>query len=532
MRIIRAVAAAVLACASSGLCFAQDLDEVNSLWKQTVAAVQRGDLSVRVTLDRFTASAAAYVRAHGKSWQIEYLVGSADCMFPDKRQVGAEFLQDILANNRTLNDAGQAELKRQLAACKDPAHAAPASGDTAALPELTEVSTHVQSVSTQTVGVSGNMKGGGGRYSWNQESAGAISPIAAAELAARLVPVGQPEIALEKALARLSPTARGAWEEGIAVANLSGSEQEAKLTGDCLKRYADPLKSEFQIESSQYIIIAYSVPNEQAVYEYAGKLHGLRLPIGVLAYSVPDDMSLVSTDSGERCGSMAHELVHLLIKNNFAGAPAWLEEGLASEVAIASPAPQKLRLEWSWRDDTLATREDLMPTVEQLLDMPWSALNAYEWSGARKAEANQAMTAVFIRYLDSKGKLPAVYFAVRDQHVNPDLQFKSYRQIVEENLGMPVSAIDVDFKRWFKSEGSTHLSLEAGSPRQGPRYPAANAAAPHDNCPQMSANAPPNATPCTPTKSVSPNAPAEPSTNAPANTAPPPTSPNAPPKPN
>jgi hypothetical protein len=509
MRTISAIATAVCVFSLRGLCVAQDLNSVHRLWQQTITAARSGDISVRVTLDQFTASAAAYVRANGRSWQIEYLVGSADCMFPGRRKIGSEFLQDILANNRSLSEPVQTELNRQLAECSNPAHASAAPTGAAALPDLSEASTHVQSVSTQTVGVSGNMKGGGGRYSWNQESAGAISPIPVAELAARLVPISQPEIALQKALARLSPTARGATEEGIAVATLNGSEQESRLTGDCLKRYADPLKSEFQIESSRYIITAYSVPNEEDVYEYAGKLHGLRLPIGVLAYSVPDDMSLVSTDSGERCGSMAHELVHLLIKNNFSGAPAWLEEGLASEVAIATPAPRKLRFGWSWRDDSLEMRDDLMPTVAQLLDMPWTALNAYEWSGARQAEANQAMAAVFIRYLDSKGKLPAVYFSVRDQHVSPDLTgFKSYRKIVEENLGMPVSAIDTDFKRWFSAEGSTHPSMERGSPRQGPRYPAANAAARHDDCVPTSGNEPPGAN-CTPTTILSPNAPAE-----------------------
>jgi hypothetical protein len=219
-----AVATAVCVFSLRGLCGAQDLDSVHRQWQQTITSVRNGDLSVRISLDQFTASAAAYVRAHGKSWQIEYLVGSADCLFPDKRQIGAEFLQDILANNRSLSDAVQSELKRQLAECSNPAHASATPAGATALPDLTEVSTHVQSVSSQTVGVSGNMKGGGGRYSWNQESAGATSPIPAAELAARLIPVNEPEIALRQALARLSPTARGATEGGIAVANLNGSE--------------------------------------------------------------------------------------------------------------------------------------------------------------------------------------------------------------------------------------------------------------------------------------------------------------------
>jgi hypothetical protein len=188
------------------------------------------------------------------------------------------------------------------------------------------------------------------------------------------------------------------------------------------------------------MVTAYSVPDDSAVYEYAQKLHGLNLPIGVIAYSVPDDMSLVSTDRGEVCGSMAHELVHLLIRQSFPGAPAWLEEGLASEVAIATPTPQSLRFGWSWRDQKLQIHDDEIPTVSDLLKMPWSALNAYSESGAWSAEANQAMVAVFIRYLDYRGKLREIYFKARDRHVSADLSgVTSYQAIVEEELGMPAS---------------------------------------------------------------------------------------------
>jgi len=340
--------------------------------------------------------------------------------------------------------------------------------ETATPPDVSEVSTHYQSV-----GISGDMKGGGD-FREAQESAGAVSPIPEAELAARLVPVDQPDKALHDAMARLSPSAHGAADGGFIVVTATGSEAQARATTACLARYARPLKSEFQIHSSRYMVTAYSVTYADAVYQYAEKLHGLKLPFGVLAYSVPDDMSLVSAEFGEYCGSMAHELVHLLIKQSFHGAPAWLEEGLASEVAIATPTPQGFRFEWSWRDDRLLRDEEQFPlSVQQLLDMPWSALNAYDRSEVRHAEANQAMAAVFIRYLDARGKLPDIYFAARDRHVSPDLSgFRTYREIVEDKMGMPSSAIEADFKTWFKSEAAAHRKTSPGfaPPMQGGTY--------------------------------------------------------------
>ncbi len=506
MKLTSLAAAAVLPLALSSLCHSQDLDAVNALWKQTVTAVRHDDnQAARASLAQFTAAASRYVQAHGRSWQIEYLVGSIDCMFADKRTTGAEFLQDILTNNRSLNEAGQAELRRQITACHDTPQESSSTVETATPPDVTEVSTHYQSV-----GISGDMKGGGDVRD-AQESSGAVSPIPEAELAARLVPVDEPERALHEAMARLSPSAHGAANEGFVVVTATGSEAQARTTTACLASYARPLNFEFQIHSSRYMITAYSATYADAVYQYAEKLHGLKLPFGVLAYSVPDDMSLVSAEFGENCGSMAHELVHLLIKQSFHGAPAWLEEGLASEVAIATPMPQAFRFEWSWRDDRLLRDEEQFPlSVRDLLDMPWSALNAYDRSEIRRAEANQAMAAVFIRYLDAKRKLPAIYFAARDGHVSADLSgFRTYREIVEEKMGMPSDAIETDFKAWFKSEaahrtnsiryappmqGGTYLNLPSGTPGGGCINMAAQNAAQNSEpqCPATT-NAPPNA---------------------------------------
>ncbi len=457
---LRNLAAIAVMTLVGGLCAAQDFGNLNRQWRDTLAAVQRGDnAGARAALARFTATAEAYVAANGRNWQIEYLVGSLDCMFPDKGAIGAEFLSDILENNRSLNSEGVAELQRQLASCSSRVHGA-SSMPSMAPPDLTDVSTHYQAV-----GISGSMKGGG-NFVVNKESSVAVSPMPAAELAARLVTVDRQQTALQNALGRLPPKAQGAGVGGFAVAMVQGSQAEARQIGMCLESYASALNAEFQIESSNYVVTAYAVPNESEVYRYARQLHGLQLPQGVIAYSVSEDMSLVAEASGGQCGSMAHELVHLQIKKRFPGAPAWLEEGLASEVAIAEPAPQGLRLGWSWRDDALHRDADERPSVTELLDMPWSALVANDYGDMRQVEATQAMAAVFIRYLDAKGKLPAIYFSVRDQHVSPNLSgFRSYRSMLEEELGMPVDAIDKDFDRWFKAESGAHI---AAAPRRTP----------------------------------------------------------------
>ena len=433
---------------------AQDLQPIKAVWQQTLDALAQGNSQKATTLFAdFNQKVRAYVTANGRTWQIEYLVGSLNCQFPDTRGSGAKFLADILQNNRGLNEAGQKELKRQLAACTAAAPAAtPVRSTHPDLPrDIADASAHFQSP-----GVHGDMKGG---YSFKveNEAAVAISPIPASELLSRRVPLTDPQRALSAGVARLPSGAVGATLQEFAVITPGGSESVARNVGQCLTTYTPALKQQFHMQPVRYMVTVYTADTPEQVYRYAHLLHGLQLPQGVVAYSVPEDMSLAGVGFPDACGSLAHELVHLLIKSSLPVSPAWLEEGLASQVAVAWPSPNKFTFSWSWRDDTLQQNFGLRPSVAELLDAPWASFSPENNFDMPRAAAVQAMASVFIRYLQTHGKLSDVYFAVRDQHFSPDLsQYKSYREIVEENLGKNITQIDADFGEWFQQQKLSH----------------------------------------------------------------------------
>lgn len=432
-----------------GFTAAQDMQEISHLWQQTLDALRTGNQPrARASFGEFNQKVRAYVTTNGRSWQIEYLAGSLDCQFPESRASGAKVLQDILQNNRALNQAGEEEVRRQLTACAAPAAAAtPVAGRTDFPLDIADNSAHFQAP-----GVHGDMKGGS-PYSVTLEAGSAVSPIAESELLARRTELSQPQRALSWALQRLPAGATGSVVDEFAVVTMQPDRTEALGIGNCLKNYLTPLKSEFGIESANYMVTVYTAGSSADVYNYARKLHGLELPRGVIAYSVPEDMSLAAVATSTACGSMAHELVHLLIKRSFPVSPAWLEEGLASEVAIASPTPRGFKFYSSWRDEALQENLSLRPRVAELLETSWSDFSSTSYFKLHQVAATQAMAAVFVRYLDAKGKLPEIYFAVRDHHMGPDLaEYKSYQQIVEEKLGMNVSEIDSDFTQWFARE--------------------------------------------------------------------------------
>jgi hypothetical protein len=490
---------------------AQDLQAVNHLWKLTIDAVKRGDTGqARTLFGQFNQAVRSYVSHNGNDWQIEYLVGSLDCQFPDAKASGARILEDVLQDERALNSAGEDELRRQIAACTASPRASSGTSWAGLPQDVADAVAHYQ-----TPGVRGNMKGGFDR-DVSEESTQAVSPLPVSELLARRVPLDQPQKALAAALRRLPAGATGGVVQGFAVVIPTPDRARALGIGNCLSRYLPPLHKQFQIEPSDYVVTVYTADSTQEVYDYARTLHGLDLPAGVVAYSVPEDMSLAAVAAPDACGSMAHELVHLLIKRNFPVSPAWLEEGLASEVAVAAPTPTAFKFSYSWRDSILKDYPDLRPKVSDLIEMPWSNFSVSNPFQIHQVAAIQAMAAVFIRYLDAKGKLSATYFAVRDQHLNPDYSsIKSYREILETELGMNISKIDEDFGRWFA--GQSDSAADNGSAQQpdagnnppdssgspcGPAYPtyAANAPANAMN------GAGPNAVPC---QAASPNAPAE-----------------------
>jgi hypothetical protein len=242
----------------------------------------------------------------------------------------------------------------------------------------------------------------------------------------------------------------------------------AEQIGRCLSRYQAPLRAQFDMRAPADMITVYQAEWVDQVYDYARRLHGLQLPFGVVAYSVPQDMSLVGIAAGESCGSMAHELVHLTIRSSFPTSPPWLEEGLASAVALAWPEPNRLRFARGWRDTMLANVWALRPRVGELLEMSWADFDAVTRQDVRRVAAVQAMAAVFIRYLDERGKLRDVYIAARDERFGADLTpGRSYREIVEAQLGESSEQIDQDFQAWFGPSDAPTPPCEApASPMQ------------------------------------------------------------------
>ncbi len=446
---------------------AQTLEDLDQLWHQTFEALKAGQAdNAKESFGKFNQKLRLYLGANKLDWRSEFLAGSLYCQFAQSREAGAAMLKTVLQDGRDLSDKGKDELRRLLNACATASTARVVDAPHDLPADILDASVHFQSPGLHSFTKGGYIPTG------EEMSGVAVSPKLASELLARRVQLSEPQKALDGALARLGGRATGSIVDEFAVTTTRTDPSQALGIGKCLASYSQQLRKQFDIDPPTYMVTVYTAEWTGQVYDYARRLHGLALPNGVVAYSVAEDMSLAGMANPNACGSMAHELVHLLIKRKFPVSPAWLEEGLASEVAVASLQGSRFKFSSSWRDKTLKDNWGLRPPVGDLLDLSWSDFNATNMSGLHRTAAVQAMAAVFIRYLDAKGKLSDVYFAVRDNLFSADLsEFRTYRQIVEEKLGANVGDVDKDFEKWFNSQVSQRSASAGNAPPSNSAVP-------------------------------------------------------------
>jgi hypothetical protein len=392
-------------------------------------------------------------RRYEQDTQIELLVGIMGCALPEYRDMGEKALRRVLQTGKGI-ESRRSALNEALRKCS--------AKDT---PNVQSVSMMEEVPADSSGGeVSGSFKGGG---PITRVPSVTVSHVDAATLEKRLEETKDPATALAPTLARAGSGAQGIVSDHFIVVTDSGGEPAAKGIASCLDGYGADLSKEFDMGFPPHLITVYNMQWNDTMYKAAGSLHGIKLARGTIAYSVYADLSMMGIGDPKRCGSLAHELTHLMIKGNFGDAPAWLEEGLASAVALSTPKGGRLEFHQGWRDKVLRQNAGMRPSVDKLLSLTWADFSPADAQGLSQVATIQAMASVFVRYLAAKNKLDRVYFAVREQDLNADLEhYRSSREIMEKVLGKSVEEIDQDFMHWFTKDSAEKAKNENSSQTQ------------------------------------------------------------------
>lgn len=437
----------LIVAAQSGRATTPEMESFRKLWVDAVNDFTAGKNDEGLRLYAQLRSRARQIVQQGHvDWELPYMMGTLQCLMPPKyTAAGRAMLADLLRASRDIPPERYKKAETIMQRC-GALHAEEAPPDIAP----TNVSASVNSEDEQHPHVIGK----GGTVDLSVANSRSVpAQISIKELQARVFPQDQGERALASAITRIEPGAAGSLSNNFAVVDEKGNQSIAKGIGDCLGRYREALEQQFQLALPPDIVTVYEVKDVRTVVDEAARLHGVSLPLGTIAYSSFDDLSLVGVGSPTHCGSLAHEVVHLMMKYSVGNTPPWLEEGLASEVAVASAEQGNFKFGFSWRDDMLHTRWAYKPRLRDLLNLGWNDFAAKDQGQLDRVAAIQAMAAVFIRYLAEKNKLTDVFLAVKKKHYSADFsQVQSYQKILEQSLGNPMDQIDRDFSSWFSRE--------------------------------------------------------------------------------
>jgi hypothetical protein len=221
---------------------------------------------------------------------------------------------------------------------------------------------------------------------------------------------------------------------------------DLKNVGERLEEYLRFFVSEYGMRPPSSLITVYFARDLAQLHDLARKLHGVELAPGSIGYSFPADQSMVGWADGTAYGTFAHELFHVMVRNNFGDIPPFLDEGMAALYEVSRFEGSRAAGVRNWRGDILDRSWAERPRLRDLVQMNRSA---FDDIGGQQA-TNHATARYWMLYLQDRGELLPVYKAFLNRRVN-DHPAAQAVLLLESVLGRSLDTVDADFARWFKA---------------------------------------------------------------------------------
>ncbi|WP_282610477.1 hypothetical protein [Pelagibius sp. Alg239-R121] len=418
----------VISASAAGSARADELERVRTAWRMA-----------ETEEDYFQAAKDLKIYREGrfaKTPEVDYMIASALCRVPDFVSAGRRHFNWIL-NSYQVGDSYDTIL-REMDRC-----------GRSDIP--TDVSFNVQFG-----------QGGAGKsevrlklYYWlgrenaaiNTEPIEIVDPRSPEELLGRLYVAASADRAREAAEERLTVRAQVISTSSFVVADTGDhSRGELERVGQKLEKFLAFFRDAYRLRAPEHLITVYLVPSVDELAAVAEELHGLRIPAQSIGYSFKDDLSILGVVRDARMGTLAHELFHMMVRDQYGDLPPWLDEGTAALYEVSNTADKYLpdrpadigsqgapivggelavRGRENWRSCVLRKfwierfgSEIELPSLRTLVTMDWRAFNSLEGGELVAQQAvNHATARYFILFLqDETDKLFSVFesFAKRD----------------------------------------------------------------------------------------------------------------------
>lgn len=256
-------------------------------------------------------------------------------------------------------------------------------------------------------------------------AASARSPVHAAEAASR------PAVTLEEKCAALHQRWRDRFEAErlsvvisppFVVAGDGGPARVERYVAHTIQAASAALHREFFDAHLDEPVLILLFESAEPYTRLAGRWFGDK-DVSPYGYFRGDGVMVMNVGTGT--GTLVHELVHALIRPDFPGVPAWMNEGLGSLFEQCTLAGGSIRGLPNWRLPALqqAIRDDRLRPIAELLQDP-------RFYRSSQVGLNYAHARYLLMYLQEKDLLQRYYQRCRDRISDDPTGLQSLRDII------------------------------------------------------------------------------------------------------
>ncbi|CCD91623.1 exported hypothetical protein [Bradyrhizobium sp. ORS 375] len=401
---------------------------------------------------------------YGRSFETDFMLGTAACRIPERRDRGAKFLSWVAyAYASQLTTEGLKQVNGAARSCSA------GNEEVGPLPEARQVVT------------------AGGRYSGKtyywldtdiaKQMGAHVSVRAVAPQAGRsrrIVKRGDASNARNVAKLAAPKQPSYVFSRFVIIDGARHDSRQLTQLNTRLEGYLDFFVDQFGMKYPENYIFVYLLPDTSGLRDFAASYHGMSLDFGVIGYSFRDDFSIAAVIPGKSYGSLHHELFHLVVRSNFGDLPPWLDEGVAALYEESVMSASGVKGLPNWRGAILARYAKAMPTVSEIIApqhrLVLNNASVLEDPSVAKDQAVYAAACrYFALYLQETGKLVDTYKAVRDYSGNG-----ASRGVIERvalATGDSIEGLNDRFRGWLASvlPPGADRAADPGPDRRAPR---------------------------------------------------------------
>lgn len=188
-----------------------------------------------------------------------------------------------------------------------------------------------------------------------------------------------------------------------------------------------------------------------SLYDFAGNFHKIKVSQRTIGYTFEPDHSISGFLPFTGTGTLRHELLHLLLHQNFQAVPPWMDEGLSSLYEVSRfDDTDSLYGKDNWRGRLISkywnhvTRKPSFQLKFILTKFDWEMANKnYEYF-----EIIYAVSRYFFLFLQEEGKLKIYFNKVINYSPNSEEDF--FIQELEKVFTDSYENIEKEFYKWLE----------------------------------------------------------------------------------